>query len=59
MKDYQIYPLDGAGHISGSINLMRESDESALAVAESLLQPGQAAEVWQRDRKVGMVRRQA
>jgi hypothetical protein len=55
MKSYEIYPLDEMGRICGSMRVDQVTDEEAVQTATRLLRPGQAAEVWQRDRKVGKV----
>ena len=55
MQLYRAFQLDQTGHIVGKIDLTCADDEDAKQQAEQLLD-GYDTEVWQRDRKVALLR---
>ncbi|MBS0642855.1 MAG: hypothetical protein U1E70_11595 [Acetobacteraceae bacterium] len=57
MAEYRLYLLDVQGRIVKATPADCDSDEEALRTAEAMLRSGQAIEVWQRDRRVGVVKR--
>jgi hypothetical protein len=55
MVYYRMYWLDQDNHIASHKELDAASDAECLAHAQTLLNPGETAEVWQRARYVGLI----
>jgi len=55
MARYRIYLRDAEGRIMSSADSDFASDHEACVIAESLVEPGEHAEVWQGTRRVQLV----
>ncbi len=55
MARYRIYVRDTEGRIVSSAHSDFASDHEACLVAESLVEPGEQAEVWQGTRRVQLI----
>lgn len=57
MAEYRLYSLDKSRRIVRAAPAECVSDQEALQMAQSVAAAGQDIEVWQRDRRVGLITR--